>query len=146
MARVINALQKGELQRGLQAVTKDIVRANAELTGANSEPVRKSAFVLLKNWRKLLDVPGHGQPAPPGQPPRRQTRKLRRSLGTAVVDGIRRVGSSLFTARLTEYGYTTKDGQMVAPRPHGRVALQLAEKDMVDVQVSEMQRKIARGS
>lgn len=145
MSRVINALRSGDLARGIAAVRKDINKTTAEMTGANSEPVRKSAGVLLKNWRKLLDIPGNGEPAAPGQPPHRQTRRLRRSLGTGVVDGIRRVGSSLFTSRLLEFGFTAQDGTQVAPRPHGRVALAQSEKEMIDVQVLEMQRKIASG-
>jgi hypothetical protein len=143
--RTIHALRAGDLARGLAGVRKDINKLNADLTGANSEPVRKSAGVLLRNWRKLLDVPGHGESAAAGQPPHRQTRKLRRSLGTAVVDGIRRVGSGWFVARLQEFGFAAKDGTQVAPRPHGRVALAMSEKEMVDVQVSEMQRRIAKG-
>jgi hypothetical protein len=144
--RTINALRAGDLARGLAGVQKDINKLNADLTGANSEPVRKSAGALLKNWRKLLDVPGHGAPAAPGQAPHRQTRKLRRSLGTAVVDGIRRVGSGWFVSRLQEFGFTAQDGTQVAPRPHGRVAFAQSEKEMVDVQVSEMQKRIAKGA
>lgn len=118
---------------------------NKELTGANSEPVVKAARVLSRNWRRLVSVSGGGIASAPGQPPRQQKGWLRRSIGTTVVNGVRRVGSSLFTARLTEYGYSAQDGTAVPPRPHGRVALELSASEMLDVTVSEMQKKIAKG-
>lgn len=143
-ARAINALKAGELQNGLRAVTKDVQKLTSDLTGANSEPVREAARLLSRNWRQLVSVSGRGEPSAPGQPPHAQKRRLRRSIGTAVVNGVRRVGSSLFTSRLTEFGWKAKDGTVVAPRPHARVALEQSADKMVDVTVSEAQRKIAR--
>lgn len=145
MSRSINALVKGDLQRGLNAATKDVQKLTAELTGANSEPVVKASRVLLGNWKRIVNVPGGGEPAAPGEPPRRQTRKLVRSFGSRVVEGVRRVGSGDFVARLQEFGYTAKDGTSVPARPHGRVAIEISKDEMVDVTVSEMQRRIAKG-
>jgi hypothetical protein len=61
------------------------------------------------------------------------------------VDGVRRVGSGWFVARLQEFGYEARDGSAVPARPHGRVAFEISKDEMVDVSVSEMQRKIGSG-
>jgi hypothetical protein len=144
VSRTINALKRGELHRGVSAVNKDIQQLTAEISGAKSEPVIRGAQVLRKNWRRLISTAGKGEPSAPGSPPHAQKRHLAKSIGTGVVDGVRRVGSSRFTSRLQEFGYEARDGTQVEPRPHGRVALEQSAEEMVDVTVSEMQRKIAQ--
>lgn len=145
MSRVFNALHRGDLQRGLREATKEAEKVTAEITGANTEPVKRSAEVLKKRWRAVLSVRGGGEPAPPGAPPHAQTRTLVRSIGNRVVDGVRRVGSGLFTARLQEFGYEDRSGNQVPPHPHGRPAVELAAPEMVDVMVTEAQKRIAAG-
>lgn len=139
MARVINALSRSELQRGLRQVTKDVERLNRDISGADSEPVKKSAAVLLKEIRRLLSTPGGGKPAPPGSPPRKQTGRLRKSWRTAVVDGVRRVGSGDFRSWMTEYG-----NDQMPPRPYARVALENVAAQMTEVLVSESERAISK--
>jgi hypothetical protein len=144
VSRTINALKAGDLQRGLAAVRKDIEALNADLTGANSEPVKAGAKVFVRNWRRIVSVRGRGEPSPPGSPPHAQLRRLVRSIGTTVVGGVRRVGSSLFTSRLQEFGFTAEDGTAVAPRPHARPALEQSAPEMVDVTVSEAHKRIRK--
>lgn len=114
----INAFKRSELQVGLGKVARELQRQTAEATGAYSEPVKKAAGVLARAWRELLSTPGgnlrtsrktrrtRGTPSASGQPPHLITGKLRKYLTTAVVDGVRRVGSGLFKARLLEFGLT----------------------------------------
>ena len=114
------------------------MKLTRELSGADSEPVKKSAAVLLKEIRRLLSTPGGGKPSTPGSPPRKQSGRLRKSWRTAVVQGVRRVGSSDFRAWMTEFGT-----DQMAPRPYARVALENKQNEMGEVLVTESQRKIA---
>lgn len=176
----INAFARGELQRGISDTNKRLVRATKELTGANSEPVRKAAGVLARAWREQLSTPAgelrtslktrrvFGTPSAPGQPPHRVTGKLRKSITTAVVDGVRRVGSGLFKARLLEFGVqatvggkrTSPKGQRagrkkvasrnaaytlhIAPRPSAAKALEQAAPQMTEVFVSDLSTRVSR--
>jgi HK97 gp10 family phage protein len=149
--RRINASNRSELQKGLALVTKDMERVTRDLSGADSEPVRKAASVLAKNWRRLLSTQGGGQPSAPGSPPHAQdegfrfrgsnkrSKPLRRTIGTAVVDGVRRVGSGDFRARLHEFGTAE-----MPPRPHGRVALEQSVGQVTDVLITESERAIEK--
>jgi len=137
--RTINALSRGELQRGLREATKDAQRLTREISGADSEPVKQAAGVLLKEVRRLLSTPGGGKPAPPGSPPHKQTGALRRSWKQAVVQGVRRVGSGNFRAFLAEFGTEHE-----APRPYARDALENVQGQMADVIVQESQREILK--
>ena len=138
MSRTINALNRGELQKGLRAATKDAENLTRQISTADSEPVVRSAAVLLKEVKRLISTPGGGKPAPPGSPPHRQTGRTRRSWKSKVVQGARRVGSGDFRASIAEFG-TVKE----APRPYARAALQNVEHEMGEVYVTESQRKIA---
>lgn len=168
----INAFRRGELQRGLSQVSRELVRTTKALTGANSEPVKKAAGVLARAWREQLSTPGgdlrtslktrrvRGTPSEPGQPPHKITGKLRKSITTAVVDGVRRVGSGLFKARLLEFGVqatvggkrTSPKGQIasrnaayalhIAPRPSAAKALEQAAPQMTEVFISDLSRRI----
>lgn len=139
----INALQRGELQRALGAVNRELVRTTRILTGADSDAVKKAAFALRKEWRTLLGDKST-EPADPGEPPRAKSRRLQRSVRTAVVDGIRRVGSDDFKSRLLEFGVVS-ERVVIEPRPHARPALEAAQDEMVDVFVADLQQKVAAG-
>jgi hypothetical protein len=145
MSKSIDMLRIGNVAGSVRVLTKDITDLTAELTGANSEPVIAAGRAQAKEWRRLVSVAGHGEPSAPGQPPHAQKRRLQRSIGTAVVEGVRRVGSSLFTARLTEFGYTAQDGTTVPPRPHARVVMETSAKESTDVLVGEIQTRVSRG-
>jgi hypothetical protein len=157
MARSINAAARGDLQRGLREVNKDIARMNRTITGADSEPVKAAATVLRNEWRRLLSVQGRGEPSSPGSPPHKQgegfnfkrpkgstgparrSGPLFRSIRHAVVEGVRRVGSGDFRSRLHEFGAAD-----LAPRPHARPALENVADKMGEVLVSESQRAVEK--
>lgn len=141
----MNAFLRSDLQRALRKGTREMQKMTTDLSGANSPAVRQAANALRTRWRAILYVQGAGVPAAPGAPPRAQKEQLLRSIASRVVDGVRRVGSGFFTARLHEFGYEAKDGKQVPPRPHARPALELAASKMTDVFVSEAQRRIAQG-
>lgn len=176
----LNALDRSALQQGLSQLHRELVRQTTEWTGANSEPVRKAANALGRAWRQQLSTPAgalrtslktrrvRGTPSEPGQPPHAVTRKLQKSITTGVVDGVRRVGSWLFKARLLEFGVSAvvtrrrspkgqrKGRQKVAlrgaayqfriePRPSAAKALEQATPEMADVFLSELQKRVARG-
>lgn len=156
MSRLSNAAIKGDIQRALAAGRKDLEKLVAETSGANSEPVKQAAFTLARRWRKTLSVP-RAQLGPDlaNAPPRMRTAKLRKSIRTAVVEGVRRVGTNSFVARLFEFGgYLVrqpkkgKAGNLIPqpPRPHASVALEQAKDAMTDVLVSEVQRRVPKGT
>lgn len=138
-SRTINALSRGELQRGLQQVTKDVEKLTRDISGADSEPVKAAAIVLRGEWRRLLSVPGGGKPAAPGSPPHRQKGILRRSVRTAIVQGVRRVGTSNFRAPIHEFGNDKEP-----PRPSARPALENVAEKMGDVIVQESQKAVVK--
>jgi hypothetical protein len=137
MARTINALSAGELQKGLALVTKDVERVTRDISGADSEPVKAAATVLLKEVKRLIGTRGGGKPSSPGSPPARQSGKYYRSWRQAVVLGARRVGTSDFRSWMQEYG-TDK----AAPRPHARPALENVAGQMGEVIVSASQKAV----
>lgn len=167
MSRRSQAQIANDIQRQLAKARRDMERLVAETTGANTEPVKQASFALARNWRKVLSVPFvDGGPSAPGEAPRSRTRKLRKSIKSAVVEGVRRVGSASFRARLLEFGYAGRRSFEVAkvavtrgnrfrrtlvaqggpqpPRPHASVAMEQSKDQMVDVFVSEVQRRVAR--
>jgi hypothetical protein len=137
MARIINALSRGDLQKGLALVTRDVERATREISGADSEPVKAAATVLLKEVKRLIGNRGGGQPSQPGQPPARQSGRYFKSWRQAVVQGVRRVGTSDFRSWMQEYG-TDKQ----APRPHARPALENVAGKMGEVVVTASQKAV----
>lgn len=183
----INAGNRSELQQGLSAATKAMARELAELTGARSQPVIQAATALARAWRLVLNTPAgdvrqsiksrrlRGSPSAPGQPPHRLSGQTRKSVKTAVVDGVRRVGTGWFKLRLLEDGVTatvtrrrsakgdfvtSKVGKfrrkrvakrtgsftfVIAPRPSAERALQIAAPAMGEVFVTELQRGVAAG-
>ena len=114
----INALDRLSLQR----VTKALEKEMAEIGGANTEEMKAAGSVLARSIRKELATRGsllqgphrasktgkasklRGLPSSPGEPPHRISGNLYKSIGQAVVGGVRRVGSSWFTSRLLQFG------------------------------------------
>ena len=154
MSRATNAAIRGDIQRALAASRKDLEKLVAETSGANSEPVKAAASLLGRNWRRVLSVPRAMEgPDMANAPPRMRTQKLRKSIRSAVVEGIRRVGTDSFVARLFEFGgYLTRSSKAGTstpvpqpPRPHASVAYEQSKAAMVDVFVSEVQTRITKG-
>lgn len=137
---------RDDIQRALSKGRRELEALVKETSGANSEPVRMAAATLVKAWRGVFK-PGSPQTASPaGSPPEADSKLLRRSIKTAVVEGVRRVGSGDFRSRLFEFGgYRARDGAPQPPRPHARVALEQVADQMTDVLVGEMQKRVARG-
>lgn len=115
---------RGNRQRAAHDVMRDVNRALVaqvrELSGADSEAVRKAAGALAKQIRISLSTPGadrhtslktrrvRGMPSTPGAPPAMQSGRLKKAVRSGVVQGIRRVGFSDFRARLLEFGATVQ--------------------------------------
>lgn len=141
-----NILRRGDLAKALSQAQRELDKITRSITGADSEPVKAAATVLAKEVRRRLNVPGDSQPSAPGVAPRRRTKRLRKSIGHAVVEGVRRVGSGSFLARLFEFGgYRSRAGEPQPPRPFFRAALEAVKEQMTDVIVSEAQKKITKG-
>jgi hypothetical protein len=149
--------RRGSPQQQIQITNRALVRRIRDLSGADSESVKKPAAVLVKTWRKLLSTPGanrktslktrrvRGEPSQPGEAPRMQSGKSRRSIRTTVVGGIRRVGTGLFTLRIQEFGAVSDRG-IIEPRPSGRPALEAARKEMIEVTVNELKQPLKKGA
>jgi hypothetical protein len=135
----------------LRGVNRRAALLLTRVSGANSEPVRRAAGELAKAIRKTLSQGGGGRPSAPGQPPRRQSGRLMRSVRHGAVGAGRRVAATRFTAPLLEAGVDTnappragrrrrRGGQArrrvrIAPRPFMARALDLARNKMIDVAV-----------
>lgn len=159
MSRRPDAQFRNDIQAALAKGRRELEAIVADTTGANSEPVKQAAFTFARRWRKVLSVPrALLGPDPAGAAPRMRTKRLRKSIGTAVVDGVRRVGSGSFLARLFELGgYRVRQpkkskGKPSAgisapqpPRPHASVALEQVKDEMTDVLVGAMQTRVAKG-
>jgi hypothetical protein len=123
-----------QLQQAVQATRRDMEKLTAQITGANDEPVRKSASVLARSWRKVLSRKAggirislktrraRGEPSAPGQPPHEVSGLLRKSIRTGVVDGVRRVGTGSFTSRLLNFGVdsTAAPAKRILARKRGK--------------------------
>lgn len=156
----LNAFLRGDFQRSIAVGNKRLTRLTAELTGANTEPVKLAAAALVKAWRNVLAVKGtEASPSAPGQAPHKVTGGLQKTIKTAVVDGVRRVGSGSFRLRLLETGASAhvkarrstkgRKGKTrslgyafrLEARPSAGAALDRAAPQMTEVLVSEMQHK-----
>jgi hypothetical protein len=117
----INAAQRAGFQRGANPFDRGMkkLRLLAETVGGASDPgVQAAAKVLVKAIKKQISKkapgfqnvgkrgkgPHYGESSQPGQAPRRQAGQLWRSIGTQVVAGVLRVGSSDFTAPILNDG------------------------------------------
>lgn len=127
----LNGFDPDAIERDMR---RQLDRETARQTGANSRPVRAAAMVLRKHMRRVVGVRGtEKHPSPVGSPPHRILGDLYRSIRTATVAGVRRVGSGYYKARLTEFG-SIRTG----PRPFARAGLEAAADEMMDVVVSEL--------
>lgn len=135
-----------DIQRSLQKGRRELEALVKETSGANGEPVRQAASTLVKTWRGVFKPGSPQTSSPAGSPPEADSKRLRRSIKTAVVEGVRRVGSGDFRARLFEFGgYRARDGAPQPPRPHARVALEQCADQMTEVLVGEVQKRVAKG-
>jgi hypothetical protein len=126
----LRAGDRAAFRRTTDVVTRQLKRD----TGPRSRAMTRAARVLRDAIRTVISTPGTpSNPAPPGAPPHRITRELLRSWGTGVVNGVRRVGSGWFVARLQEDGT-----ESMAPHPYARQGLANAERTMVDTFVGEL--------
>lgn len=152
----------GDFASEVRRAMRDTRALLAEVGGANSDELRAAGTVLARSIRKQFrDTPevsgtqgvrrvkGRGidrvvsrsrvsrhQPSAPGETPAIQTARTRRSVGQAVVDGVRRVGVAAFEGRLLETG-----DKHSAARPFMEKALTAVEGEMTEVVVSTLQRK-----
>jgi hypothetical protein len=124
-----NAAQRSKYQRGGDPFARGFAKLRELATvtgGADDEGVVNAAKVLVRSIKKVLSKKAtgvrhttvasggfrkttkkktsYGLPSSPGEPPRRQSGALYRSIGTAVVAGVRRVGSGDFTAPILNDG------------------------------------------
>jgi hypothetical protein len=92
-----------------------LVRELSNLGGARTPEMTGAAKVLKKSLKKVLGIKGNGKPSKPGEPPRKQSGELEKSVVSGVVGAGQRVGLTSFVAPLLEFGVDTRaDG--VAPR------------------------------
>lgn len=114
----MNALDRMSIQHSLRSVSKEL----AAIGGANTPEMKAAGSALASSMRKQLATRGslfqgphrasktgrasklRGLPSQPGEPPHRISGRLSKSIGQAVVGGVRRVGSGYFVARLLEEG------------------------------------------
>lgn len=153
MPRTITAAYlNGLLSRG------NIQGLAATLQNPEAPAVKQAALVLVNKVQEFLSHPGTGrlyksrgvksrlgrkgtkkrakqlhQASAPGEPPAPDIGELRRSVGTHVEGGVRRVGSPLPQAPALEFGT-----QRIAARPAWRPALQAAKAEMTGVVVDEL--------
>ena len=136
------------LRRSIAAGIRQASRFYAELTGANDPAARGAARALMRAIRKQLSVKAavtrktfggsqaRTEHSAPGESPRQLTGKLRRSVGTEVVGGIRRVGVARFVGRLLEEGVDTT----VTTTPSGR-AIGSARQSLTTGALARLRRR-----
>lgn len=133
----LNALDRS----GLQRVTRRLAKEMAEIGGANTPEMKAAGSALAKSIRKQVATRGslyqgphrasktgkpskvRGTPSAPGESPHRITGRLYKSIGQAVVGGVRRVGSGWFTSRLLQDGVDadeTRRQKLAAASSRGR--------------------------
>lgn len=105
------------IQQQLNFAHRQLIAATRALSGADSDAIKAAARVLQGSIRKQLSTQASGRrtslktrktyggdPSAPGQSPHLQSGKARRSVKSAVVEGVRRVGTDWFALRLLEKG------------------------------------------
>lgn len=173
----------------IKAVRQEIDRRLARIGGANSPALKAAARALAKSVRRVLSVKGGarvasslkskrlraigGTPSAPGEPPRKQTGRLAKSVKEGPVGTGRRVGVLAFTGPLLEAGVHATKGAAsarssigrllrsgrrgksrkaraasrslaIAARPFMQRAIDLAQPEMVDVLVTLSAEEVAR--
>jgi hypothetical protein len=152
-----------EVRRG----SKELRTRLADVGGANTPETKAAARVLAKSIRKVLSKKGtRRERSQPGEPPRRQTGKAVKSIGTEIVGGVMRVGTGRFTLRILQDGNVgaaqgkavdqagkrrhkrrtlKRPGVTIEPRPFMEQALALALPQMEGEYVAELQKKTRTG-
>lgn len=159
-------------------VNRGVERALNELGGVRSPEMRKAGNTLARSIRKTLSVAGSGlavtlktrheslaqNPSKPGEPPRRQTGQLAKSVKAAPSGDAIKVGPLAFTALFLEEGVkavkgdrrtsrgrrtrrrTTKKRRTltIAARPFMARSLAAVRDKMVDVFVTEGRKHLER--
>jgi len=155
------------LTGNLRALNNEVALTLTSLGGAKDPAMVGASVALAKAWRKVLSVRGGakvtpnpsgkypeqrasgGIPSKPGEPPRRQTGALRRSVSQGPVGTGRRVALVRFTALILEEGADTRKpapsgrrrakrvktglGYRITPRPSAQRAFDMAKDEMVKV-------------
>ena len=140
-------------------------REDPHKSGAASAVAQAAAGnTLAKSIRKTLSKQGGGKPSAPGQPPRRQTGALAKSVKAAPLGDVIRVAVLRFTAPFMEEGVqavkgetrrsrgrrnrsrvTTKQRTLaIAARPFMARALEAVKNKLVEVFVSEGRKHLER--
>lgn len=143
--------------------SRELKKILADVGGANTPEMRAAGRVLVKSIKKQLGKKGTRRDrSKPGEPPRRQSGRAWKSIGTEVVGGVLRVGTGRFTLRILQDGAThatrgaavDKAGKRrhkrqtlkrasvtIAPRPFMEQALEEALPQMEGDFVGELQKK-----
>lgn len=145
----------------MTAATKEI-REITQFGGADDPATKRAAGVLARNMRRLLNVKAlvtrrtfggeqqRNEGSQPGEPPRRRSGKLARSVGQEVVGGVRRVGPARFVGRLLEEGVdstanVTQSGRLVGSlrksRKSGAIGRQRRRKGGVANRIIRIARR-----
>ncbi len=169
------SLDRFDLQRQISTAMRGLKKEMADVGGANTPEMKAAGRVLRAAIKKQLAKQGIRYagplrpgakpktiPSAPGEPPRRVTGRLWKSVGTEVVGGVLRVGESWFTSRLLEGGVDAalplRSGKVrrrvgglarrrikIAPRPFMERAYEQAAPKMEGDFVLELRRKIEGG-
>lgn len=149
----INALNRSAIQRSLRDLENHI-------GGATHIGVRAAGSALARAMRKQLAARGgKDEFSSPGRPPLKKSGRLQKSIGTQNVEGVLRVGSGHFVARIMEQGAIIPPegeasperasksgrkgrrypkGRIMKPRPFMAKALEKAKPKMTEAAVSDM--------
>jgi hypothetical protein len=89
----------------LRKADRELKKILADVGGANTPEMKAAARQLAKSIKKQISKKGTRRDrSKPGEPPRRQTGKAWKSIGTEVVGGVMRVGTGRFTLRILQDG------------------------------------------
>lgn len=103
--------------RVLLEVNREAARVLKQLGRATSPEMIDGAKVLKRAIRRVLGVPGHGKPAPPGEPPRKQSGAMHKSVRSGVVGARQRVAVLDPAAPMQQFGVdTASDGALPRSR------------------------------
>lgn len=145
------------LPNGLKGATvqvnRKLERTLNELGGVRSPEMRAAGNTLAKSIRKTLSTRGGGQPSAPGQPPRRQTGALAKSVKAAPLGDVIRVAVLRFTAAFLEEGVSAVKGDLRTSRgrrsnrgkltPHSRARTTRKKRNLVILARPFMARALA---
>jgi hypothetical protein len=167
----------------VRAAMKKVRAITDDIGGVNTPEIKAAGRVLASAFRRQVSKAKNlraglksrtliGDPSKPGEAPHRVTGRLRRSVGTEAVGGVRRVGFAAFEARLlndgvdqpgsgaTPGGQTYRDAAgrkrrtrgaqgkrkyQLEPRALMEPATTKALPKMEDVYVGEVQRRVEGG-